>query len=104
MKCEPNTSKHVRWCDLFSQLQVKVIYQQGKRNIIADVLSRIRKKENIVVNAIAEENNNNLENNIENNNIIDENNVEVIGNNNNENYQSNFLDEVENEKYISRNS
>ena len=63
MKCEPNTSKHARWCDLFSQLQVKVVYQPGKRNIIADALSRIRKKENIVVNAIAEENNNNLENN-----------------------------------------
>ena len=78
MKCEPNTSKHARWCDLFSQLQVKVVYQPGKRNIIADALSRIRKKENIVVNAIAEENNNNLENNIENNNIVDENNVEII--------------------------
>ena len=46
-----------------------------------------------------------MENNIEsNNNIVDENNVEIIGNNNNENDQSNFLDEVENEKYISRNS
>ena len=102
MKCEPNTSKHAHWCDLFSQLQVKVVYQPGKRNIIADAWSRIRKKENIVVNAIAEENNNNLENNIENNNIVDENNVEIIWNNNNENYQSNFLDEVENEKYISK--
>jgi len=101
MKCEPNTSKHARWCDLFSQLQVKVVYQPGKRNIIADALSRIRKKENIVVNAIVK-NNNNLGNNIENNNnIVDENNVEIIGNNNNENDQSNFLDEAENEKYIS---
>jgi len=43
-----------------------------------------------------------LENNIENNNNnVDENNVEIISNNNNENDQSNFLDEVENEKYIS---
>jgi len=43
-----------------------------------------------------------LENNIENNNnIVDENNVEIISYNNNENDQSNFLDEVENEKYIS---
>ena len=63
----------------------------------------LEKKENIVVNAIVEENNNNLGNNIENNNnIVDENNVEIIiGNNNNENDQSNFLDEAENEKYVS---
>ena len=104
MKCEPNTSKHARWCDLFSQIQVKVVYQPGKRNIIADALSRIRKKENIVVNAIVEENNNNMRNNIENNNnnIVDENNVEIISNSNNENDHSNFLDEAENEEYISK--
>ena len=63
MKCEPNTSKHARWCNISSQLQVKIVYQSGKRNIITYALSRIRKKENVVVNAIVEENNNNLENN-----------------------------------------
>jgi len=41
MKYEPNTSKHPRWYDIFSQLQVKVVYQLEKRNIIAEALSLI---------------------------------------------------------------
>ena len=44
MKCELNTSKHALWCDLFSQLQVKIVYQPGKAIVIADALSRIEKK------------------------------------------------------------
>ena len=43
-KLEPATSKHARWCNLFSQLQVNIVYQPGKGSIIADALSRIKKK------------------------------------------------------------
>jgi len=37
-KLEPAASKHARWCNLFSQLQVNIVYQPGKGSIIADAL------------------------------------------------------------------
>ena len=91
-KLEPATSKHARWCNLFSQLQVNIVYQPGKANIIADALSRIRKKDNIIVYTLInnnnEENNDGRNNSIENNSDIDEDNlIETIN-------------DVENEKYI----
>ena len=58
-KCELNSSKHARWCNLFRQLQIEIIYQSGKEDIIVNALSRIRKKENNVVNTIIKEVNNN---------------------------------------------
>ena len=51
-KLEPATSKHARWCNLFNQLQVNIVYQPGKGNIIADTLSRIRKKDNIIIDTL----------------------------------------------------
>ena len=46
-KLEPATIIHARWCNHFSQLQVNIVYQPGKGNIIPCALSRIRKKDNI---------------------------------------------------------
>jgi len=125
-KCEPNTSKHTRWCSLFSQLQVNVIYQPGKANIIADALSRIKRKEDIIVNSLLEEENNNTNKNNNENKNSDENILEETNskeseeendeedngsNNSKENYNNNTndspeinsisIDEIENEKYIS---
>jgi len=118
--CEPNTSKHARWCDLFSQLQVDIIYQPGKKNIIADALSRIRRKENFMVDAFINEesnsqnkgsNNNdnhdnvNSNNNNSNNNYNSENNnrdrTNVETNVEEESDQTKTINEIENEKYVS---
>eukprot|EP00833_Pecoramyces_ruminatium_P007356 jgi/Orpsp1_1/1181388/evm.model.c7180000077042.1 len=103
----PSTSKHQRWCNKFSQLQVDIIYRPGKSNIIADALSRIVRKDNSAVYTSLD-NYNNYNNNITNNNNNNSNNN---SNNNNNNYNnsnnnislpnsSNFTQE-ENEKYIS---
>jgi len=78
---------------LFSQLQVEVVYQPGKSNIIADALSRIKRKENIIVNAIVdEENDNSNRNNIVNNgNITNNNPLNTISENENEKYIFEFM-------------
>jgi len=92
-KLEPATSKHVRWCNLFSQFQVNIVYQPGKGNIIADALSRIRKNDNIIVDTLIN-NNTNEENNDGGNNSIENN------SNNDENNLIEAINDVENEKYI----
>jgi len=114
---EPNTSKHARWCLLFSQLQVDVVYQPGRANILADALSRIKRKDIITTNALVNDNNSNTEGNVKENNenniddegnrsenggngIVDNNNI-IINNNNEEDTPREFIDEIENEKYIS---
>ena len=44
-KTDPQTAKHARWINDFSQSQVEVRYQPGKENKIADALSRLTLKE-----------------------------------------------------------
>jgi len=44
-KTTPQTSKHARWINDFSQNQVEVRYQPGKLNKLADALSRMTLKE-----------------------------------------------------------
>jgi len=44
-KTPPQTSKHARWINDFSQSQVEVRYQPGKENKLADALSRLTLKE-----------------------------------------------------------
>ena len=51
-KNEPTTRKHARWCSLFRHLQVDVIYQPGKANVIADVLSLIKRMENVIIDIL----------------------------------------------------
>jgi len=57
-KNEPTTSKHARWCSFFSQLQIDVVYQPGKANVIADALSRIKRKDDIILDTLVDKNNN----------------------------------------------
>jgi len=39
---EPNNMRHIRWCITISMLRIKIIYHQGKKNSLADALSRIK--------------------------------------------------------------
>ena len=39
---EPNNMRHIRWCILISMLRIKIIYEPGKKNSLADALSRIK--------------------------------------------------------------
>ena len=105
---EPNTSKHARWCSLFSQLQVDVVYQPGKANIIADALSRIKRKDDIIVDTLVDKNNNinnmgNNNNNMDsdsnnNNNSINNNNINS-NTNNNSNNNKNSNDNINSNNY-----
>ena len=47
-KTEPTTSRHYKWINLMSSLKVVVKYEEGKRNSLADSLSRLEtwKEEN----------------------------------------------------------
>eukprot|EP00833_Pecoramyces_ruminatium_P001282 jgi/Orpsp1_1/1175314/evm.model.c7180000053383.2 len=59
---ETHNSRQTRWVTLFSMLKVKVMYEPGKKNVLADALSRIRRKNNEVIASILSENNINIEN------------------------------------------
>ena len=39
---EPNNMRHIRWCITISMLRIKILYEPGKRNNLADALSRIK--------------------------------------------------------------
>ena len=43
---EPNNARHARWCIDLSMLKVVVKYEPGKKNALADSLSRIDRKDN----------------------------------------------------------
>jgi len=47
---EPNNMRHMRWCITISMLRIKIMYEPGKRNYLADALSRIKisDKNNII--------------------------------------------------------
>jgi len=38
---EPTSSRHTKWIIFLSSLKVKVKYEKGKKNIVADALSRL---------------------------------------------------------------
>ena len=57
---EPNNLRHIRWCITISMLRIKILYEQEKRNYLADALSRIKIKDD---NFNIQNNNNNKENN-----------------------------------------
>ena len=40
---EPNNLRHIRWCILISMLKIKILYEPGKKNSLADALSRIKR-------------------------------------------------------------
>jgi len=42
---EPNNMRHIRWCIKISMLRIKFVYEPGKRNCLADALSRIRNRD-----------------------------------------------------------
>ena len=47
---EPNNARQTRWCLTVSQLGVDIRYEQGKKNVVADALSRMKtNRENIVL-------------------------------------------------------
>jgi len=43
-KTEPTNNRHLKWVTTLSVLQVKVQYEEGRKNVIADVLSRMESK------------------------------------------------------------
>ena len=40
---EPNNLRHIRWCILISMLKIKILYEPGKKNSLADALFRIKR-------------------------------------------------------------
>jgi len=44
-KREPTSSRHLKWVTELSILNVKVMYQEGKKNVVADALSRMPTEE-----------------------------------------------------------
>ena len=58
---ETNNSRQTRWVLLLSMLNVKVLYEPGKKNVIADALSRLKtKNDELVATITSEMNENNL--------------------------------------------
>lgn len=55
---EPNNSRQARWIVYFSTLQVTVKYEPGKRNNLADALSRIKVSKEIINTLKAQTNHN----------------------------------------------
>ncbi len=55
---ETNNSRQTRWVLLLSMLRVKVIYEPGKKNVVADALSRLNstKENKILATTISEDN------------------------------------------------
>ena len=49
---EPNNARHARWCINLSMLKVVVKYEPGKKNALADSLSRIDRKDNNDLNVV----------------------------------------------------
>jgi len=43
---EPDSIRHIRWCITISMLRIKILYEPGKRNYLADALSRIKINDN----------------------------------------------------------
>ena len=60
---EPTSSRHIKWITEFSILKVKVLYEEGRRNVIADALSRLNSGEDIQNKNVEENKNIILENN-----------------------------------------
>jgi len=52
---ETLNARQSRWVIMFSMLKVKVIYEPGKRNVLADALSRLRSKPSEVIATYLEE-------------------------------------------------
>jgi len=50
---EPNNSRQTRWVILLSMLNVKVMYEPGKKNVVADALSRMESTNNKIVATLA---------------------------------------------------
>jgi len=46
---EPNNTRHIRWCITISMLRIKILYEPGKRNVMADALSRLNTKGNKIL-------------------------------------------------------
>ena len=53
---EPSNNRHAKWITTLSALQVKVRFEEGKKNVIADALSRMETK-NMIVEELEKENN-----------------------------------------------
>eukprot|EP00833_Pecoramyces_ruminatium_P017519 jgi/Orpsp1_1/1191551/evm.model.d7180000086902.1 len=47
---EPHNMRHIRWCLTISMLRIKIIYEEGKKNSLADALSRIKPMDNSLIN------------------------------------------------------
>jgi len=46
---EPQSARHTRWCLIVSMLGVDLRYESGKKNVIADALSRVKSENDKVV-------------------------------------------------------
>jgi len=46
---EPNNARHARWCLLVCSLNIILEYEKGKNNVVADSLSRLKSKEDIIL-------------------------------------------------------
>ena len=90
---EPLSSRHLKWVTELSILNVKVLFQEGKRNVIADALSRLETQPRETINTIYNNNNNNnSDSNISNDNNNND--------NNNNNYVNRFFEEFIKNKII----
>jgi len=61
---ETNNSRQTRWVLLLSMLKVKVLYEPGKKNVIADALSRLHTEHNKIISTITSEIGENNSNNL----------------------------------------
>ena len=91
---EPTSSRHFKWITEFSILKVKVLYEEGRRNVIADALSRLNFIDDIQNKNVKENKNTTSENNF--NNVNNYTKIDII----NENIRNNNS----NENNISRNN
>lgn len=41
MKNQPNNDRHAKWCEEIRSLNIEVKYEDGKKNVLADALSRM---------------------------------------------------------------
>ena len=57
---ETINSRQSRWVITFSMLKIKVIYEPGKRSVLADALYRLKSKNSEIVATYLEEINNNI--------------------------------------------
>eukprot|EP00833_Pecoramyces_ruminatium_P001297 jgi/Orpsp1_1/1175329/evm.model.c7180000053428.1 len=46
---EPNNARQTRWCLTISMLRVDIRYESGKKNVVADALSRMKNKEDKIL-------------------------------------------------------